>query len=136
MPDIVKKSSEGFVAFFLPYAALEFIFTIVAFAVVALIYVFIPLSDGILRIITIVISVVVMFIVSASVGRETASAISGGIIALIYTLVRYIISISFGFVPFLSIKTPFVIATGFLIGIMGGILGSSTRPRRRRKYRY
>lgn len=128
-----KEKDYELLYFFLRYEIMAVMLTAVAFALVAIVYVFLDIPANIMELITLIISVIVSLIVSFIAGKETASVITGGCVILIYALLRCLISIIFGFTPILSLRTPFELATGFIVGIIGGIAGCGTT--RKRRYR-
>lgn len=130
-----QKEDAGLIVFFIRYVLMALMLTAVSFAVLAVVYIFIDIPSNVLEIVTLAISVVVLLIVSFAVGKESAIPLTAGCVGLIYAAVRCLLAVIFGFVPFLSVRTPFELVTGFLIGMIGGILGSSGGRRRTRRYR-
>ena len=130
-----QKKDHGFITFFLPFVAIGFVLTLIAFLFLAVVYRFVPLSSAVLKVITAVISVCVLLIISYLSAKEAASVITGGITALIYSVIHSIFAVLSGSVPLLSVRTPFIIATGFLIGLIGAIFGDGSVRGRRRRYR-
>ena len=108
-----QKKDHGFITFFLPFVAIGFVLTLIAFLFVAVVYRFVPLSSAVLKVITAVISVCVLLIISYLSAKEAASVITGGITALIYSVIHSIFAVLSGSVPLLSVRTPFIIATFF-----------------------
>ena len=127
-----KQNDAGLVVFFLRYVLMALGLTAVAFAVLAAVYIFVDIPVHALEIITLVVSVIVALVVSFMVGKDSATPLSGGCVTLVYTFLRCAVSVIFGFTPILSVRTPFELITGFLIGLLGGILGSGGGNRRRR----
>ena len=130
-----EKKDAGIVLFFLRYALIALGLTMAAFVLLGIVYIFVDIPSKALEITTLVISVIVSLVVSFIAGKDTAAPVTGGCVVLVFALLRCILSIIFGFTPILSLRTPFELVTGFLIGLTGGILGSSGGNRRRRRYR-
>ncbi len=129
------NKNYGFAAFLIPFVVLAFALTIAVMLVLALLYMFIPFSESVLEIITMVSSIIIVFVVSCLAGKASGSVLTSGIVGLVYTVIRSIIAVALGVVPLLDIRTLFIIITGFLIGILGGILGSDGGRKKRRRYR-
>ncbi len=130
-----EKKDAGIVLFFMRYVLMALALTAIAFAFLGIVYIFVDIPQKALSITTLGVSVIVSLVVSFVVGKDTAAPVTGGCIVLIFSLIRIIFSIVFGLTPILSLRTPFELITGFLIGLIGGILGSSGGNRRRRRYR-
>ena len=126
-----KEKDFELLYFFLRYEIMAIILTVIAFALVAVVYIFLDIPKEVMELITLIISVIVSLVVSFIAGKETASVITGGCIILIFAFIRCLVSIIFGFTPVLSLRTPFELASGFIIGIIGGIAGSGTNRKRR-----
>ncbi|MBQ3053643.1 MAG: hypothetical protein IJC89_01910 [Clostridia bacterium] len=130
-----KNKDYNMFSLFMPFVGMAFLLTIIGFFAVGLVYIFVPFSVWMLKIISLVISIISLVIVTCVAGRRTASVFTGGIIALIYSVIRWIIAVATGSLYILSFRSPFVIISGFLIGIIGGIIGTGTATRRKRRYR-
>ena len=130
-----EKRDFGVLAFFLPFTLLGMVLTLAAFLLVAAIYLFVPFSPLILKVITAAVSVCVILIISYTSSKEAASVLTGGITALIYSVLHSFFAVVFGVIPLLSVRTPFMILTGFLIGLIGAVFGGGSKIRRRRRYR-
>lgn len=130
-----EKKDAGFVLFFLRYVLMALVMTVAVFVLLGIFYIFVDIPAKALGITTLVVSVLVSLVVSFIVGKDTAAPVTGGCVVLMFALLRCILSIVFGFTSVLSLRTPFELITGFLIGLIGGILGSSGGNRRRRRYR-
>ena len=111
------------------------VFALVAFLFVAAVYLFVPFSPLVLKVITAAVSVCVILIISYTSSKEAASVLTGGITALIYSVLHSFFAVVFGVIPLLSVRTPFMILTGFLIGLIGAVFGGGSKIRRRRRYR-
>ena len=129
-----KKGEKNYDFFFflLKYEIMAFLFTLIAFVFVAAVFIFILIPSKVLSIISLAVSVIVLIIVSAKAGKDSGSVITGGMVALIFAAIRAFLAIVFGMVPLLSVRTPFEIITGFLIGVIGGIIGAGNNLGRRR----
>ena len=125
------KRNHDLAAFVLPYVIRAFALTFAAFFVVAAVYLFVPFGAGALKVITAVISVIVILTVSYSASKASESVLAGGITALIYSVIHSLAAVIFGIIPFLSVRTPFIIVTGFLSGLIGGVFGGGGRMKRR-----
>ena len=130
-----KERDFGVLAFFLPYTLLGIALTFVALLLLSAVYLFIPFSPRILKFIAAAVSVCVILIISYSSSKESGSVLTGGITALIYSVIHSLLAVIFGVIPFISVRTPFVIATGFLIGFIGAVFGGGREIGRRRRYR-
>jgi len=130
-----QKNDGGLAVFFVRYVLMALILTAVAFVLVAVVYIFVDIPSNVLGTITLIVSVAVSLMVSFAVGKETAIPLTAGCVVLIFSAIRCILAVLFGFMPVFSIRTPFELVTGFLIGMIGGILGNSNSRRRRRRYR-
>ncbi len=126
-----KEKDFELLYFFLRYEIMAIILTVIAFALVAIVYIFLDIPGDVMELITLIISVIVSLVVSFIAGKDTASVITGGCVILIFAFLRCFISIIFGFTPILSLRTPFELASGFIIGIIGGIAGCGTTRKRR-----
>lgn len=130
-----KKRDTGLLFFFLRYVLTAFGLTLAAFAVIAVVYIFADIPAKTLEMISLAVSFAVSLAVSFAVGKASAAPVTGGCVVLIYAFLRCAVSVIFGFTPLLSVRTPFELITGFLVGLIGGILGSGGTTRRRRRYR-
>lgn len=130
-----KKGDAGLLFFFLRYVLIALGLTVAAFVAVGAVYIFVDIPAKTLEIIALAVSVLVSLAVSFVVGRASAAPVTGGCVVLIYAFLRCAVSVIFGFTPLLSVRTPFELITGFLVGLIGGILGSGGTSRRRRRYR-
>ena len=130
-----SKRGEGLFFFFMRYVLMMLGVTLVAFAVLAAVYIFVDVPKKTLGIIALGASILAALIVSFVAGKESGSAVTGGCASLIFACIRCVLSVAFGFMPILSFRAPFELATGFLIGLLGGILGRTGEGRRKRRYR-
>ncbi len=126
-----KQRDYELLFFFLKYVLLALAVLLGLFSVLAIIYIFVDIPQITLKYITLGIFVVSTLVASFKAGRDSASIITGGFVGMIFMLIRCIISIIAGFTPLLSLRTPFEVASGFLIGVIAAIAGCGAIKKRR-----
>ena len=125
----------GLIFFFFRYLLFAVAATLAVLILLALVYLFMDISKNNLEITALVLSVIVGLVVSFFAGKESASSLTGGVVVFLYALLRCIVAVATGNAPLFSIRTPFELVTGFLVGIIGGIMGAGRDSSRRHRYR-
>lgn len=133
---VFGPQTAGHAASGMPLLVLEFILTLIAVLILAVVYKLAPLPIGAIRSTMFVVSVIVMFAASFLAGRKARSGgwLAGAMVTGAYGAVMVILGWISGVSPILSLKWILTLITTVLIGAMGGIVGFHMKPKRRRRY--
>ena len=119
--------------FFLPYWILSFIIIFLIFAVVAVVFMITPLSQGTFPFISCFVFAAVELAVAYLLGRfcKMPAVLSGVIYGGGLALIMLIIGLLTKSLSLFSLKFLFMLITGIMLGIFGTIAGYNSKPRRK-----
>ena len=132
--DIITDSGAFEFKQILKGVALAFVISIILLLICAVIMTYSPIPDGAIGAVTTTVSGISILIAGIVTARKSRKQgwLSGATCGLLYAALLYIFGSLIMLDFSVTISTVIVIALGFLIGALGGIIGINTRPRKRR----